>query len=55
MGTNVLSFPYKVITAEIVNAFLYAVKLGKRPHNLYYSVRDEDMKNAGVTSQKIYG
>lgn len=54
MGTNGLSFPYEVITAEIMNSYLYAVKMGSSPNNLVYSVRNEDMKKSGVTSQSIY-
>ena len=54
MGTNGLSFPYEVIVAEIMNAFVYAFKLGSNPNNLILSVRDEDMKRADVTSHAIY-
>ena len=54
MGTNGLSFPYEVITAEIMNCYLYSVKLGKPPVNLFFSVRSEDMVKTGVTSQAIY-
>lgn len=54
MGTNALLFPYEVITAEIMNSYLYTVKVGKSPKNLFYSVRNEDMKKSGVTAQSIY-
>lgn len=54
MGTNGLSFPYEVIVAEIMNAFVYALKMGKTPNNLVFSVRNIDMERAGVTSQSIY-
>lgn len=54
MGTNALSFPYEVVTAEIMNSYLYTVKAGKSPNNLFYSVRNEDMQKSGVTGQAIY-
>lgn len=54
MGTNGLSFPYEVITAEILNAYVYAVRQGISPKNLFYSVRLIDMENADVKPEKIY-
>ncbi len=54
MGTNGLSFPYEVITAEILNAYVYSVRQGISPCNLFYSVRLVDMENANVKPEKIY-
>lgn len=54
MGTNGLSFPYEVITAEILNAYVYSVRQQIYPHNLFYSVRLIDMENANVKPEKIY-
>ena len=54
MGTNGLSFPYEVITAEILNAYVYSVRQDIYPHNLFYSVRLSDMENADVKPEKIY-
>lgn len=54
IGTNKFSFPYEVISAEILNAFVYSAKMDQYPMNLIYSVRNEDMNNAGVTSQSVY-
>ncbi len=53
MGTNGLAFPYEVITAEIMNCFAYSVRTGSAPHNLYYSVREEDMRRHDVTVDEI--
>lgn len=54
MGTNGLSFPYEVITAEILNAYVYSVRQNVMPMNLIYSVRNIDMENANVKPEKIY-
>lgn len=53
MGTNGLTFPYEVITAEILNCFGYAMCCDYYPHNLYYSVREADTKKAGLTVGNI--
>lgn len=54
MGTNGLSFPYEVITAEILNAYIYSVRQNIMPINLFYSVRHIDMENANVKPEKVY-
>ena len=54
MGTNGLSFPYEVITAEILNAYVYAAKQDLSPVNLIYSVRVIDMENANIKPEQIY-
>lgn len=54
MGTNKLQFPYEVITAEIINSYLYAKLRNIMPLNLYYSVRQEDMERSGVTAEMVY-
>jgi len=54
MGTNGLSFPYEVISAEILNAYVYSVRQKIFPHNLFYSVRLVDMEKANVKPEKIY-
>ena len=53
MGTNGLSFPYEVITAEILNCFVYSHRVGITPYNLYYSVRESDMKQTDLTLDDI--
>ena len=53
MGTNGLSFPYEVITSEIINCFVYAQRCNIRPLNLFYSVRQEDMQRAGISTDDI--
>lgn len=53
MGTNGLSFPYEVITAEILNCFVFAQRRRCMPRDLYYSVREADMKSAGLTTDEI--
>lgn len=54
IGTNGLSFPYEVITAEIINAYIYSVRQKIYPHNLYFSVRLKDMENSSVKPEKVY-
>lgn len=54
MGTNGLEFPYEVITAEILNAFIFAAAKGCSPLHLYYSVRMADLERTGMTTEKIY-
>lgn len=54
MGTNGLNFPYEVITSEIMNSYIHAYRCGYEPRHLYYSVRDEDLKKAGITTYEIY-
>ena len=54
MGTNGLEFPYEVITAEILNAFIFASTQKCSPLHLYYSVRTADLDRAGMTTEKIY-
>lgn len=53
MGTNGLLFPYEVVTAEIINAYVYAIRQCITPYNVFFSVRKEDMNRCGVTSDKI--
>jgi hypothetical protein len=53
MGTNGLSFPYEVITAEILNCFAHAQRVHTRPYSLFYSVREEDLMQAGLTLDEI--
>lgn len=54
MGTNGLNFPYEVITSEIINSYIHAYRCGYEPRHLFYSVRDEDLKRAGITTYEIY-
>ena len=54
MGTNGLNFPYEVITSEIINSYIHAYRCGYEPRHLYYSVRDDDLKRAGITTYEIY-
>ena len=54
MGTNGLEFPYEVITAEIVNSFIFAVTNNCSPYKLFYSVRIADLDRVGMTTEKIY-
>lgn len=54
MGSNGLEFPYEVITAEILNAFVFAATKGCSPLRLYYSVRMADLERSGMTTEKIY-
>lgn len=53
MGTNGLLFPYEVVTAEIMNCFAYCGRNGIPPQNLYYSVRQEDMRMHGLTVDQL--
>lgn len=53
MGTNGLSFPYEVVTSEILNCYLFAQRMNYTPYNLCYSVRKSDMENAGLTLDEI--
>lgn len=53
MGTNGLSFPYEVITAEIMNCFAYSGRTNSMPENLYFSVREEDMEKHNITTDEI--
>lgn len=54
MGTNGLLFPYEIITAEILNAYIYSARQNISPKNLFYSVRLSDMINANVRPENIY-
>ncbi len=53
MGTNGLSFPYEVITAEILNCYEYAQRIHTRPYSVFYSVRKEDLMRTGLTLDEI--
>lgn len=53
MGTNGLSFPYEVVTSEILNCYAFAHRIQCMPMNLYYSVRREDMEKAGLSAEEI--
>ena len=54
LGTNGMKFPYEVVTAEIMNSYLFAVKKGCAPQNLCYSVRKEDMLMHDLEEAEIY-
>ncbi|MBR5144222.1 MAG: toll/interleukin-1 receptor domain-containing protein [Clostridia bacterium] len=54
MGTNGLKFPYEVITSEILNCYIHAYRCECGPRHLFYSVRDTDMKKAGITTHEIF-
>lgn len=53
MGTNGLEFPYEVVTSEILNCYVYAMRRKAAPYNLYYSVRQKDMERAGLSVEDI--
>lgn len=69
MGTNGTGYPYEVVTAEILNCFVYAKRKSEdaaktkhddkgsarvsSPLNLWYSVRQADMIKWGLTSDEI--
>lgn len=59
MGTNGTGFPYEVVTAEILNCFVYAKRRSEDakeihyPLNLMYSVRSIDMERAGLTTDEV--
>lgn len=53
MGTNGLSFPYEVITAEILNCYVFSYRMNSVPQNLFYSIREDDMMKAGLTIDEI--
>lgn len=53
MGTNGLSFPYEVITAETLNCFAYSQRINISPYNLFYSVRKEDILRADLSIDEI--
>ena len=69
MGTNGTGYPYEVVTAEILNCFVYAKRKSEdaaktdhdnessfkvsSPLNLWYSVRQADMVKWGLTSDEI--
>lgn len=36
MGTNGLLFPYEVVTAEIINAYVYAIRQCITPYNAFF-------------------
>lgn len=54
IGTNVMLFPYEVVTAEIMNSYLFSIKKGCTPQNLCYSVRKEDMLKHNLEDAEIY-
>lgn len=54
IGTRKLYFPYEIITTEIINAFLFAVKKDFAPFNVFFSVQKEDMERCGTTTASIY-
>ena len=59
MGTNGLGFPYEVITAEILNCYIFAMRRSedtgrlRAPMNLFYSVRQIDMERSGISSDEV--
>lgn len=59
MGTNGTAFPYEVVTAEILNCFVYAKRKSKDsnsvcfPLHLWYSVRQSDMERWGLSSDEV--
>lgn len=53
MGTKNLEFPYEVVTAEIINCFAFSQRRGSYPLNLYFSIREEDMKRSNLTLDKL--
>ena len=59
MGTNGLGFPYEVITAEILNCYVFAMRRSEDtdrlhfPMNLFYSVRQRDMERSGLSSDEV--
>lgn len=53
MGTHGLAFPYEVAVSETLNCFAYAYRTKKRPLNLYFSVRKEDMERQGLHVEEI--
>ncbi len=54
MGTNGQNFPYEVIVTEIINSCAYAMRSGKAPLDLYFSIRKEDMERNGVSIDDIF-
>ncbi|MCR5048173.1 MAG: toll/interleukin-1 receptor domain-containing protein [Saccharofermentans sp.] len=53
MGTNGLNCPYEVVVSEIINCYVYAQRLNSEPHNLYFSMRKEDMLRAELSVDDI--
>ncbi len=53
VGTNGQDFPYEVIVTEIINSCAYAMRSGRNPLDLYFSIRKADMERKGVSIDDI--